>query len=108
MPRNVRFSIESIREGYAGIPTLARSYSAARMIPALGSIELPPPGRPSGESMLTIVGFCFLTYERISSSENNEHVSTEQFVRTATPVALSPAVRSIPITLDPSGMLWGG
>ena len=39
--------------------------------------------------MLTILGFCFLTYASISSSENNEHVSTEQFVR-QTPVALSP------------------
>ena len=79
MPRNVKFFIESIRRRVRRNSHACEVvFLPVSIIPAFGSIDLPPPGRPSGESMLTIFGLCFLTYARISSSENAEQVSTEK------------------------------
>ena len=105
IPRCVRSFIVSIRAGYAGIPMLAKSCSATRTIPALGFIGFPPPGSPSGESILTIRGLGFANVGlKDFFVRRIRNMSQPSFCwSSAMPVSLSPAVKSIPITLDPRG-----
>src|SRR6266478_3873213 len=65
---------------------LFKSYSATRIMPADLDTCSPPPGRPSGESMLTIAGLVSPINAIISSSLSNEHVRTRIPSKTAAPV----------------------